>query len=90
MVVVDPRNLPVKFGQNQVNNNWDIVVAVVFIVVSDVVDVDLILVVAVHPRNLPLKFGQNRICNSWDIDDFEFPPGDGVKSFLCQPQLLLC
>ena len=24
MDVIDPRNLPLKFGQNQVSNSWDI------------------------------------------------------------------
>ena len=24
MDIIDPRNLPLKFGQNQVSNSWDI------------------------------------------------------------------
>ena len=90
MVVVDPRILPLKFGQKRVSNSWYIVGVV--IVVVDVFVVILVYVVAVDPRNQPLKFGQNHISNSWDIDDIEFLvlAGDGVvKSFSCQTQLLL-
>ena len=46
MIVVDPRNLPVKFGQNRVSNSWDIVV-VVIVAVDDVVDVVVVSVVVV-------------------------------------------
>ena len=70
------------------------------VVVAYVVDVVLVLilvhVVAVDPKNLQLKFCQNWISNSSDIEDVEFPVvvvvGEcgGVKSFLCQIELLLC
>ena len=74
-VIDDPRDLSLKFGQNQVNNSWDIP------------DMDKcrqdkcspdkchpwqLEYVQDGPRNLPLKFGQNRVSNSWDIADIEF------------------
>ena len=54
IAVVDPRNLPLKFGQNQVSNSWDNVVVVVIVVVDVVVIVVLVFIhdVAVDPRNL--------------------------------------
>ena len=45
--VVDPRNLPLKFGLNQVINRRDVVDVVVVIVV--------VIVNVVDPRNLLLK-----------------------------------
>ena len=48
--VVDPINLPLKFGWNQVIYRGDFVVVSVFVVV-------VIVVVVVDPRNLPLKLG---------------------------------
>ena len=64
-----------------------VVIVVVFAVVFVVV-VYVVVIVVVNPRNLPLKFGQSWVSNSWDIPDIEFVVGDGVKSFLCQIQLL--
>ena len=43
--VVGPRNIPLKFGWNQVINRGDVV---------DVVVVVVVIVVIVDPRNLPL------------------------------------
>ena len=71
-VVVNPRNLPLKFGQKWISNSQDIVVVkivvvdVVVVAVSVVIVVVFVLVhvVAVDPRNIPLEFGQNRISNS--------------------------
>ena len=49
--VVDTRNIPFKFGWNQVINRWDVVdVDVVSVVV-------VVIVVVVDPRNLLLKLG---------------------------------
>ena len=53
VVVVDPRNLPLKFGQNLGSNSIDIIVVVV--IFFYVVVVVLVHFVAVDPRNLPLK-----------------------------------
>ena len=57
--VVDTRNIPLKFGWNQVINRWDgvdVVVVSVFVgfVVVAVVIV-FIVVVVVDPKNLPSK-----------------------------------
>ena len=49
--VVDTRNIPFKFGWNQVINSWDVVDVVVVSVFVFVV------VVVVDLRNLPLKLG---------------------------------
>ena len=57
--VVDTRNIPLKFGWNQVINRWDVVdvvVVSVFIFVVVVVVV-IVVVVVVDPRNMPLKLG---------------------------------
>ena len=52
--VVDTRNIPLKFGCNQVINRWDVVdVSVVVVVVVVVVAI----VVVVDPRNILLKLG---------------------------------
>ena len=56
MVVIDPRNLPLKFCQNRASNSRDSVVVVVIVLV-DVVVLVLVHVIVVDPRNLPLKFG---------------------------------
>ena len=60
--VVDTRNIPLKFGWNQVINRWDVVDVVVvsvfvFVFVVVVVVVIVVIVVVVDPRNLPLKLG---------------------------------
>ena len=47
---VDPRNIPLKFGYNQVINRWDVVVVVSVVVVAFVIVV--VIVVVVDPRNL--------------------------------------
>ena len=54
-VLVDPRNLPLKFGPNWVSDRWNIVVVVVFnIVVAAVrfvvvvVHIVVVIVVVVH------------------------------------------
>ena len=56
-----PRNLPLKFGQNQVGNRWNIVdVAVVGGVVGVVCGVVFVAVVVdVDPQKLPLKFAES-------------------------------
>ena len=99
MGVVDPRNLPLKFGQNWVSIRWNVidVVVVAAVIVVVIIIVVVVFMDFIDPRNLPLKFGQSRVSNSWDIDDIEFPVvvvvvvgGDGVKSFSCQTQHLLC
>ena len=51
--VVDNRNIPLKFGWNQVIDRWDVVNVVV---VSVFVFAVFVVVVFDH-RNLPLKFG---------------------------------
>ena len=89
-VLIDHRNLPLKFGQNWVSDRcccWfqnsslvkirssiDLVNVVVFVVVV------VVCVVVVDPRNLPLKFGWNRDSNSWDIADIKFVWWVGVQS----------
>ena len=71
LVFVDPRNLPLEFGENWVSNRWNII-AVYFVVV----------IVYVDPRNLPLRFGQYWVSNSWDIAEIEFVwVVGGLKSF---------
>ena len=45
VVVVDPRNLPLKLSQNWVINRWDVVDVVVVIVIVVVVVVVIIVVV---------------------------------------------
>ena len=82
-VVVDPKKLPLKFGQNWVINRWDFVIVVVVVVV--------LLLLLLIPKNLPLKFGQNLVSNSWDIADVEFLSGGwgGVKSYTYQTHLRL-
>ena len=52
MAVVDPRNLPLKSGQNRVSNSGDFAV----IVVDDDVVV-VVVVVVVDLRNITLTFG---------------------------------
>ena len=78
MVIVDPRNLPAKFGQNRVSNSWHIIVVVVIVAVDVVVLVVAVVhviavvhVVDVDPGNL-LKIV---LVNSLDIadNDIEFP-----------------
>ena len=56
-IIVGPRNLDSKYGQNQVRDIFVVVVSVlvIFVLVFEVV------VVAVDPRNLPLKSGQNGV-----------------------------
>ena len=51
--VVDTRNIPLKFGWNQVINRWDVVdvVVSVFVFVVVVVVVVVVIVVIVDPRN---------------------------------------
>ena len=49
VVVVDPKNLPLKFGSIFFRNSRNIVVVVI------------IVIVVVDPRSLPLEFGQNRV-----------------------------
>ena len=75
VVVVNPGNLLLKLGKNQVIYRWDVVnVVVVSVVVSVVVVgvvvvvVSVVVVVVVHPRNLTLKFGWNRVSNSCDVE----------------------
>ena len=58
--VVDTRNIPFKFGWNQVIDRWEVVdVVVVSVVVSVVVGVVAVIVVVdvvvVDSRNIPLK-----------------------------------
>ena len=75
MVVVDPGNLHLEFGQNWVSSSCDILVVIVVVVIV-VVDVDVLAhVVYVDPRNQSIKFCKKRISNSWDIDDVEFGGG---------------
>ena len=69
-VLVDSRNLPLKFGLNQVINRWDVVdVSVVGVVVVVIV---IVVVIVVDPGILHLKFGWNWVSNSWYIADIEF------------------
>ena len=42
IVVVDPWNLPLKFGQNWVINSWDLVD--VLVVIWDIADIEFVLV----------------------------------------------
>ena len=60
MDVIDPRNLPLKFGQNRVSNRLNVafvVAVVVTVFVFNVVVVNIVVViVVVDPTNLPLKF----------------------------------
>ena len=53
--VVNPRNIPLKFGSNQVINRWDVVDAVVVSVVVVVVVIVVVIGVVIDPRNLLLK-----------------------------------
>ena len=76
VVAVNPRNLPLKFGQKWVCKSWG-----VGVVVFSVVDC---VVVIVDPRNLPLKFGQKRVSNSWDINDIKFWLVGGVYEVVCK------
>ena len=61
--VVDTRNIPLKFGWNQVIDRWDVVDVVVVsvfvfvVVVVVVVVVIFVIVVAVDPRTYPLNLG---------------------------------
>ena len=48
VVVVDPRNLPLKFCQNWVSNSCHFLVVI-----------HIVVMVVVDPRNLPSKSGQN-------------------------------
>ena len=59
-IIVGPRNLDSKYGQNQVRDIVVVVVSVLVIFVL-VVEVVVVAVVAVDPRNLPLKSGQNGV-----------------------------
>ena len=88
--------------KSKLGHCWDISVVVVVVfcfifvvlfIIIGVVIVDVHIVV-VALRNLNLKCGQNPGSNSWDIADVEFlmvvvVVGGGVKSFLCQTQLLI-
>ena len=65
--VVDTRNIPFKFGWNQVINRWDVVHVVV--VVVSVVVVVIVIVVVIDRKHLHYL---NLVSNSWDIADFEF------------------
>ena len=71
-----PRNLLLKFGQNQVSNIWNVAFVVVVVIVVHVV-VIVVVFVLVDPTHLPLKFGLNQVRNSWDINDIEFVVGGG-------------
>ena len=53
VVVVDPRNLHLKFCKNQVSIVWNIIV----------VNVVVVVIVVVDPTNLTLKFGWNWVSN---------------------------
>ena len=51
-MVVDPRNLPLKFGKKWFGNIWDIVVVFIGVAVHVIV---VVTIDVVDPRNLPLK-----------------------------------
>ena len=55
IAVIDPRNLPLKFGLNQVINKWYVVDVVIVSIVVNVVVV--VMAIVFDPRNLHLKFG---------------------------------
>ena len=62
VVIIDgPRNQPVKYGQNQVSNSWDIAVVVFVFIDAVIQDDDVVVVADVDPRKLPLvKIGSVR------------------------------
>ena len=61
VIIVHPRNLDLKYGQNQVSNSWDIAVVVFVFIDAVIQDDDVVVVADVDPRKLPLvKIGSVR------------------------------
>ena len=64
VIIVGHLNLTLEFGENQVNNSWDIVVVVVFVLFCCCC---YLCCCCCWSRSIALKFGPNQVSDIWDI-----------------------